>query len=134
LQKKAAKKGFDWAEPGPVIGKIKEEFDEVQEALAAVDNADEVKPFSAKSDAERNSRQLHVEEELGDLLFAVVNYCRHLGVDPSVALARTNQKFYDRFSYVEQKMKESGTPMNAGTLAKMDELWNEAKKINRDKK
>jgi tetrapyrrole methylase family protein/MazG family protein len=126
LQKKAAKRGFDWQNLELVIEKIQEEFGEVQEAADEVE-AGSIKPFSAKSDAEKDSSFLHVEEELGDLLFAVVDYCRHFGVDPSVALSRTNKKFYDRFSYVEQKMKESDIPMDNNNLARMEGFWNEAK-------
>ena len=103
LQKKAAKAGFDWPNVGGVIEKIREELDEV---IAADD----------------------VEEELGDLLFSVVNLCRYLKVEPSIALHRTNSKFINRFKYVEKKMRETGQEMKQENLGIMDQYWNEAKK------
>ena len=104
LQKKAAKAGFDWPNVEGVIEKIREELDEV---IAADD----------------------VEEELGDLLFSVVNLCRYLKVEPSVALHRTNNKFINRFKYVEKKMRETGQDMKQENLAIMDQFWNEAKQM-----
>ena len=105
LQKKAAKAGFDWPDMEGVIDKIKEELAEVQ---AAVDRE-------------------NIEEELGDLLFSVINLCRFLKVEPSVALRRTNSKFIERFKYVEKKMKEAGHQMIKENLNIMDKFWNEAK-------
>jgi len=105
LQKKAAKVGFDWPNLEGVIEKIQEELSEVLEA--ADDN---------------------IEEELGDLLFSVVNLCRYLKVEPSVALNRTNNKFISRFKYMESKMKETGQEMNKENLEVMDMFWNEGKK------
>jgi tetrapyrrole methylase family protein/MazG family protein len=104
LQKKAAKAGFDWPDREGVAAKIKEELEEVQEA-----------------DDEK------LEEELGDLLFSVVNLCRYLKIDPSAALHRTNVKFVKRFKHVEKKMKETGQEMKKQNLAVMDSFWNEAK-------
>ena len=109
LQKKAAKAGFDWPDMEGVISKIKEELEEAREAS------------NCKNGAGR------VEEELGDLLFSVINLCRYLKVEPSVALRRTNSKFIDRFKYVEKKMKETGQEMTKENLEIMDKFWNEAK-------
>jgi tetrapyrrole methylase family protein/MazG family protein len=109
LQKKAAKAGFDWPTLEGVAGKINEELGEVMEAAGD------------KSDNEK------VEEELGDLLFSVVNLCRYLKVEPSVALRRTNSKFIERFKHMEKKMKETGQEMKQENLALMDQYWNEAK-------
>jgi tetrapyrrole methylase family protein/MazG family protein len=106
LQKKAAKTGFDWADIEGVVEKIKEELDEVR---------------AAKNEKE-------TEEELGDLLFSVINLCRFLKIEPSAALNRTNNKFIERFKYVEKKMKETGQEMNKENLNIMDKYWNEAKK------
>ena len=103
LQKKAAKAGFDWPNVEGVIAKVREELDEV---IAADD----------------------VEEELGDLLFSVVNLCRYLKVEPSVALHRTNGKFIHRFKHMEKKMRETGQEMKQENLDIMDQYWNEAKK------
>jgi tetrapyrrole methylase family protein/MazG family protein len=110
LQKKAAKKGFDWPDTEGVIAKIKEELKEVEEA-------------ASQSSIEKT------EEELGDLLFSVINLCRYLKVEPSIALRRTNSKFVDRFKYVEKKMKETGQEMKHENLDLMDGFWNEAKNI-----
>jgi len=108
LQKKAAKAGFDWPDTEGVIAKVKEELDEVQDASGV-------------------SHLAELEEELGDLLFSVINLCRFLKVEPSVALRRTNTKFIERFKYVEKKMKESGQEMIKENLNIMDKFWNEAK-------
>jgi tetrapyrrole methylase family protein/MazG family protein len=120
LQKKAAKKGFDWPNAEGVFDKLDEELDEVKEALNAEGN-----PFrGSPGDPKRPDK---VEEELGDLLFSAVNLCRFLKVEPSVALQRTNAKFTERFKYVERKMKETGKTMEAANLALMDSFWDEAK-------
>jgi len=109
LQKKAAKAGFDWPGAAGVIAKIKEELEEVEEAIAsAADNT-------------------ALEGELGDLLFSVVNLCRFFNTEPSLALQRTNTKFTGRFKYVEKRMKENGQEMKAGNLDLMDGYWEEAK-------
>jgi len=112
LQKKAAKFGFDWPDTAGVIEKIREELNEAQEAAHSETEADKL------------------EEELGDLLFSVINLCRFLKVEPSVALRRTNGKFIQRFGYVEKKMKEAGHEMKKENLAIMDKFWNEAKNNN----
>ena len=72
-----------------------------------------------------------LEEELGDLLFSVVNVCRFYKIEPSLALQRTNAKFTARFGYVEKKMKECGESMEASKLELMDRFWNEAKKLKK---
>jgi len=111
LQKKAAKAGFDWPDAAGVIAKIKEELSEVEAAMDAV-----------------SSGNTALEEELGDLLFSVVNLCRFFKIESSVALQRTNIKFTERFKYVEKRMKETRQEMNAENLEVMDRFWNEAKK------
>ncbi|ORU00458.1 Nucleoside triphosphate pyrophosphohydrolase MazG [Anaerovibrio sp. JC8] len=108
LQHKAAKVGFDWDEIAPVWDKIKEEVDELKEAQA-----------------EGNPQ--HIEEELGDVLFTVVNLARFLKVDAELALMNTNRKFTERFHFVENKVKESGKNWSDFTLNELDELWNMAK-------
>ena len=108
LQKKAAKVGFDWPSVSPVWEKISEELRELSEA------ADGGNPA-------------RVEEEVGDLLFSVVNLARFLKVDPSVALHSTTVKFERRFREVEKRLMADGTsPAEAG-LARMDQLWNQVK-------
>jgi len=111
LQKKAAKVGFDWPDTEGVIAKIKEELDEVQSAIS-------------------NHAGNELEEELGDLLFSVINLCRFFKVEPSAALCRTNSKFVKRFKHVEKKMKETGQEMKKENLEIMDVYWNEAKTSN----
>ena len=108
LQKKAAKSGFDWATLDDVWPKVDEELAELREAVLDGD-------FS------------HIEDEIGDLLFAVVNISRHLKVDPGVALTRTNAKFTRRFRHVEKSMKEAGIPMDKSHLREMDVYWDQAK-------
>jgi tetrapyrrole methylase family protein/MazG family protein len=108
LQKKAAKAGFDWPNIEGVFDKIKEELEEVRDAA---------------NDVAHNK----LEEELGDLLFSVVNLCRYLNIEPSLALQRTNSKFVDRYKIVEKRMKESGHQMNKDNLELMEKFWNETK-------
>jgi ATP diphosphatase len=108
LQDKAGKVGFDWNDPLAVLAKIREETDEIAAELA-----------SGKTRAAR--------EEVGDLLFAVVNLARHLGADPEAALRATNQKFERRFGYIEQALAAAGKTPEQSTLVEMDELWNAAK-------
>ena len=141
LQKKAAKKGFDWDTPELVEEKIEEEFAEVKEAKiernktagtkggtgASAGAPTHTEPFTVSSNEALDTAQLHLEEEIGDLLFAVINYARKLGVDPETALTRTNQKFYRRFTYVEKKMAENNIPMDHAHLKEADGFWNEAK-------
>jgi len=116
LQKKAAKSGFDWPNIDGVIAKIREELDEAREAA---------------QEAARTGSREKTEEELGDLLFSVVNLCRHLKVEPSLALRRTNGKFVKRFKHVEKKMKETGQQMCPENLGMMDRYWDEAKAFPR---
>ena len=104
LQKKAAHVGFDWDNIADVYAKVDEEYRELQEA----------------SEDERAG-------ELGDLLFAVVNLARFLGLDPEEALALTNNKFKKRFSYIEQKLQEAGRSFEETDLQEMDKWWEEAK-------
>ena len=133
MQKKAAKKGFDWKDLKPVKDKIFEELNEVEQAYESLQQFKQepsnAKPFTVNSSETANELQLHLEEEIGDLLFSVVNYARHLNVDPSVALNRTNQKFYKRFSYVEQEMTKANIPMDYEHLKEQDNFWNKAKDI-----
>lgn len=112
LQKKAARVGFDWPDVAPVIGKIREETAEVEEAIAN-DNAQEM---------------LH---EVGDLLFSVVNLARKLGVDAESALAATNERFVRRFAGVEERLAAAGKKVGEATLAEMDAAWDEAKAVEK---
>lgn len=106
LQKKCSKVGFDWPELPPVVDKIYEEIDEV---LAEI-NAREVK-------------QEAVEDEIGDLLFAVVNLARHAKVNPEVALIKASKKFETRFRKVEQHMLQQGNSVQKAKLDEMEQAW-----------
>jgi MazG family protein len=115
LQKRAAKVGFDWESVSPVLAKAKEELDELKvavEALAEIADASAAKRAS---------------EELGDLLFAVANIARHLGVDPEGVLRDANAKFVRRFGQVEDALARDGRKAEDATLEEMDRLWDEAK-------
>ena len=122
MQKKAAKKGFDWSDISAVRAKVFEEIAELDEAIAAADtHAD-----NGSSGSETDMR--HSEEEFGDILFALVNWARHLHIDPAVALERANAKFRKRFTYVENACRERGIEMKKENLQAMDALWDEAKR------
>lgn len=130
-QKKAAKKGFDWDNITDVWNKVQEEMTEVQEAQKNAEvllKKQEAKVFERNSTCEADMAQKDLEGEIGDLLFAVVNYARKLGVDPETALNSTNEKFYRRFSFVQQKMEEAGEEMLPGKLEMMDKYWDDAKR------
>ena len=140
MQKKAAKKGFDWQSIESVSAKVYEELEEVREASQALQDAKSAGDTSGSKTAadERNAPSdrlspseraaLHLEEEFGDLLFAVVNYMRHSGIDPETAMDRANRKFYRRFAYVEERMTKAGIPMDSDHLQDEDAFWNAAKK------
>lgn len=124
LQKKAAKRGFDWKSAYPVLEKLREEIDEIEEALApALGDRDH---GEAGGTGEPPSRE-KVEEEVGDLLFSVVNLSRKLKVDPSIALERSSRKFSRRFDTVTDLAAELGVRMETTPLEKLDELWEQAK-------
>lgn len=108
LQRKAGKVGFDWNDPRAVIAKLREELDEIEAELD-------------------NGTQAAQEEELGDLLFCVVNLARHLDLDSEMALKKANIKFQRRFAHIEDRLAEQGTPFSAASLEQMEALWVEAK-------
>ena len=140
MQKKAAKKGFDWQSIESVKAKVYEELEEVREASQRLQDAKSTGDTSgSKTAADKDSASrarmspaeraaLHLEEEFGDLLFAVVNYMRHSGIDPETAMDRANRKFYRRFAYVEERMTKAGIPMDGDHLQDEDAFWNDAKK------
>jgi tetrapyrrole methylase family protein/MazG family protein len=144
LQRKAAKVGFDWKDKEAVWAKAREELAEAEEAcgeiLAARGTAGGTVGGEVGGEAGGEAgdtagsealakAESHLEEELGDLLFSVVNLARSHHVDPSLALARANEKFLARFRHVEKRMKETGQVMKAGNLAIMDGFWDEAKRL-----
>jgi MazG family protein len=110
VTKKAAKAKFDWENVAQIFDKLTEESEELKTAIKAREN------------------QAHIEEEIGDLLFVVVNLARKLDVDAETALKKTNRKFRRRFKFIEQSLKETGKTLEQSDLAEMDALWNESKK------
>lgn len=121
LQEKAAKVGFDWEKKEDVWEKVIEEIKEMQEV-------EKLKTQSDKN-SEINELNSKLENEVGDVLFAMVNYSRFLGINPEDALRKTNEKFIKRFNYVQSKVKESGKTINESNLKEMDKFWNESKKL-----
>ncbi|MCG9785742.1 nucleoside triphosphate pyrophosphohydrolase [Vibrio mediterranei] len=111
IQKRCAKYGFDWDALGPVVDKVQEEVEEVVQEAIQID-VDEDK----------------LEEEVGDLLFAVVNLSRHLKNDPEVALRKANNKFSRRFKGVEARASEDGKSLTDFSLQELDQFWNDVKK------
>lgn len=108
VQQKAAQVGFDWDDPADVFAKIREEIDELEA---------EYKKADKKA----------MEDELGDVLFSIVNLSRFLKVHPELALSESANKFISRFGYVERKATEAGRKLNEMTLKEMDVLWEQAK-------
>jgi XTP/dITP diphosphohydrolase len=112
MQEKARGVGFDWENTDQVWGKVKEELDELRHEI------------TTKADVSK------IEDEFGDLMFALINYSRFIGVNPEDALEKTNRKFIYRFNYLEKKAKENGRSLSDMTLEEMDVYWNEAKNNN----
>lgn len=112
LQEQAARVGFDWSDPAPILDKIEEEIAELREALA-------------------EGRPEKVSDELGDLIFALVNIGRHVKTDPENALRGTNTKFRRRFNHIETSLNDNGETLQAASLERMEDLWQAAKRIER---
>ena len=110
IQKRAAKVGFDWPDSKGVFKKIKEEIRELEEAIESKD-------------------QESMKEEVGDLLMIITNLAYRLDVDSEEALMASNEKFINRFSYIESKLNDSDKRFEDSSLALLDELWNESKKL-----
>jgi uncharacterized protein YabN with tetrapyrrole methylase and pyrophosphatase domain len=110
LAEKASRVGFDWPDAAGARAKVTEEIQELDEAIASGDPA-------------------RTEDELGDVLFAVANLARKLGVPPEEALRRALGRFVTRFEYVEEGLARRSVPHGGATMEQMDELWNEAKAV-----
>ncbi|MDC3323420.1 nucleoside triphosphate pyrophosphohydrolase [Gammaproteobacteria bacterium] len=110
IQKRAAKVGFDWPDSKGVFKKIKEEIRELEEAIESKD-------------------QESMKEEVGDLLMIITNLAHRLDVDSEEALKGSNEKFINRFSYIESKLNDSDKSFEDSSLALLDELWDESKKL-----
>jgi MazG family protein len=113
LQEKASKVGFDWKDKQDVWNKVEEEMQE----------------FRA---AERTGNKAEMENELGDLLFAVVNYARFIHINPELALRKTNEKFTKRFQGIEESLRRQGKTLEQTSLEEMDQLWNRQKETEED--
>lgn len=109
IQEKASKVGFDWKEEAPVLDKISEELEELKENIRT------------------NKSKEEIEDELGDLLFSIVNYARFLKINPEDALRGTIKKFSSRFSKIEEFAKSNNKELEDMTLEEMDEIWEKAK-------
>jgi len=108
IQKKAAKVGFDWPDYRGAWHKVQEELREAAKALA-----------------DGNLKEL--QEELGDLLFAITNVCRHLGIDPEASLNKTNEKFLKRFNFIEEEVKRRNQTIGQLSLVELDKIWERSK-------
>lgn len=114
IQDKVRGVGFDWEDKAEVWNKVEEELAE----------------FKAEFDLKNNNvNQEKAEGEFGDLLFSLINYARHLGINPENALEKTNKKFIKRFTYLEEKAAENGLVLKDMSLEEMDVYWNEAKSL-----
>lgn len=112
LQKRAASVGFDWPDALPVFDKVREELDEVLQAMSDGDPQ-------------------QVAEELGDLLFSVSNLARHLAVDPEAALRQANTKFERRFRFIEQALRDSQRPFETCSIDELEAFWQQAKRAEK---
>jgi MazG family protein len=108
LQEKAAKVGFDWEKKEDVWKKVIEEIEEMHQS-------------------EKEESKEKLENEIGDVFFALVNYARFLKINPEYALRKTNKKFVRRFNYIEKKISETGRRINESNLKEMDKYWEESK-------
>lgn len=108
LTKKAAKVGFDWENAEQIFDKLDEEVAELKDALS-------------------KGQKENAAEEIGDLLFVVVNLARHLDVEPETALKKTNRKFRQRFKFIEDELRQTDKSLEDASLKEMDDLWNKAK-------
>jgi XTP/dITP diphosphohydrolase len=109
IQEKAKQVGFEWDDKAQVYEKIEEELEEL------------------KTEVNRGQKN-EMEEEMGDVLFSIINYARFIGIDPDIALEKTNQKFIHRFQLMEQEVIKRGQELSKMSLSQMDEIWNIVKK------
>jgi MazG family protein len=115
---RAATVGFDWVNPADVLDKMEEELREIRDVVGQVDQVG--------SGSDRSGR---VEEEVGDLLFAIANLSRKLGIEPEAALRKANDKFRERFTAVEQRVEARGQRLQDTTLGELEDEWQEVKRL-----
>lgn len=108
IQKRVSRNGFDWDNIEDVLNKVKEEFDELNKAL------------------EINDKE-NTNEEIGDLIFSIVNLSRKLKIDPESALRNTNNKFTKRISYIEKELEKENKKFNETNISELEKIWNKAK-------
>ncbi len=135
VQRRAGLLGFDWSEPGGALEKVREETEEVASLIAGegggvggvVGGSGDGTGGGGPERGPGNKGGPKVDEEVGDLLFAVVNVARLAGVDPAAALGRATAKFEGRFAQVRRLAEERGLPMPGTPLGPLDRLWDEVK-------
>ncbi|HEX7176168.1 MAG TPA: nucleoside triphosphate pyrophosphohydrolase [Pyrinomonadaceae bacterium] len=139
LATKAARVGFDWQNVEDIFDKLHEEIEELREAIRehgdtqtkAAGDADADVPAGGDAAPRAEANDTRMREELGDVIFAVSNIARHLGVEPEAALKLTNRKFRRRFRHVEHGLHAAGREPGSATLDEMEALWQEAKKSDK---
>ena len=128
LQKACAKVGFDWSDAAPVIDKVREEVEEIQQELDFKQRAQgALKTGVVPLNSGVPDNQQAIEEEIGDALFAMVNLARHCKVDADTALRNASNKFANRFKGLERLAAEQGDKLDALTLDEMEALWQQVK-------
>jgi XTP/dITP diphosphohydrolase len=127
IQEKAKQVGFEWDNKEQVWEKVKEEMEEVR---VEVEYYDAQQLDAADLSVVAEEQKMKIEDEIGDLLFSVINYARFLNIDPDNALAKTNKKFLDRFQAMEKIVTDKGQRMTDLNLQQMDEIWNDVKKTS----
>lgn len=124
IQEKAANAGFDWEKPADVWEKVKEE---IAEFSVEAENVSALKATPGATEEEISQAHAHLEEEMGDVFFSLVNAARLYKIIPENVLEKTNRKFISRFNYIEEHARAAGKGLNELTLSEMEALWQEAK-------
>jgi len=130
LSSKAAHVGFDWPTIQGLLEKLTEETRELEEHIGSIPPGN--LPLGEKHELSEPVRQ-HVEDEIGDLFFVLVNIARYLSVDPESALRRANKKFRRRFGWLEEQLNKQGRTLEQATLDEMETLWQQAKTLETKK-
>jgi nucleoside triphosphate diphosphatase len=131
ISSKAAHVGFDWPHVEGLFEKLSEETRELQEHLKDLPNSGERSQEKPQIPQELLE---HVEDEVGDLFFVLVNIARYLSVDPESALRKTNKKFRRRFGWLEEQLRRQGRTLEQATLEEMESLWQQAKTMEESKR
>jgi MazG family protein len=121
LSQRAARVGFDWSRAEEILDKLHEELGELQEAMRGT-------PQPQSNAVEEHCELSRVEDEIGDIIFVAVNLARHFKIDPESALKKTNQKFRNRFRYIESMLARSNRSFEQTNLEEMERYWQEAKR------